>query len=434
MTVPGRSRGSDKPKLSSYYPRVNDLTSSGGTMETHPLPCRATANGLPAGSAPPTAWEITEFRGRAGLGQLEADWRRLYAATRRRTSYLSFESSISYVENIMKAPDQLRCLRLGDGQQARAICLLEPQLERRLGRPVRVWGMLHYNDHVRAVLCPDSEARRALASALVAHLRRHPWGRPVLVLGPEPEDSPLWEGMRGEYCDDPQGKVGELDCRESFEKLMAGIPKHFRRMLANARNRLALLPEIRFVIAREPAELAAEYQAFLELEAAGWKGESGSAIRFRHGQQAFYADLCNNLRNETDFFEITALYADGRCLASTLGTRTGSTYSPIKICYDQAYGRVSPGHLLIAKVIERCSADPGIERVDFVSDAQWLRDWNLESVPIKQTFIAIDRWRGPAIISLLQFRLGPLRRFAHWLRQGTGRVAGGAQGATVAKA
>ena len=94
----------------------------------------------------------------------------------------------------------------------------------------------------------------------------------------------------------------------------------------------------------------------------------------------------------------------------------------MKISYNQDYGRVSPGQLLLAKVIERCCGDPEIERVDFVSDGYWQHGWTLESVPIKQAWVSLDRWRGRALIGLMRFRLGPLRRFARWLGPKIGRL------------
>ena len=100
-------------------------------------PCRAARPAEVVTVTP--AWNIVEYRGRAGLLRLEADWRRLYAAMPQRTSYHVYEAHLAYVDHLMAAPDELRCLALGDGQKVRAICLLEPKVDRNLGRPVRVW-------------------------------------------------------------------------------------------------------------------------------------------------------------------------------------------------------------------------------------------------------------------------------------------------------
>ena len=52
-------------------------------------------------------WSIVEHRGRAGLLELEADWRRLYAAMPLRTSYHVYEAHLAYVDHLMAAPRNL---------------------------------------------------------------------------------------------------------------------------------------------------------------------------------------------------------------------------------------------------------------------------------------------------------------------------------------
>ena len=84
-----------------------------------------------------TGWNVVEYRGRDGLLQLEADWRRLCAAMPTRTSYHAFEAHLANVDHLMKAPDELRCLALRDRREVRAICLLEAKPDRILGPPCR---------------------------------------------------------------------------------------------------------------------------------------------------------------------------------------------------------------------------------------------------------------------------------------------------------
>jgi hypothetical protein len=369
------------------------------------------------------AWEITEFRGPSGLAQLEADWRRLYLELPGRTCFHSFEAFKAYAAHRMERPDLLRCFRLSDGTRTRAICALEPRLERRLGPPVRIWGVLAFHDHLAEFPCADAEARRALAPALLAHLRRSREGRALLALGPEPPDSALWDPVldRGGRCVEAVGTMCSMDCSMPYEKLLAGVRRHFRRDLALARNRLAPLAGVRYAVAREPAELEAAWRTYLEVEAAGWKGRARTALLHRRGQSGFYADLIGSLRSGTDFCEIITLHAEERCLAALLGVRTGSTYSAIKICYDEAYGRVSPGQLVLAKAVERCCADPEVQRLDLVSDAYWLRGWRLDSVPLQRAFVDLGGCRGRMLAALLRLRLGPLRRLARWAQDQASR-------------
>lgn len=377
-------------------------------------------------TVPEAAWGIIEFRGRAGLERLEADWRRLYARIPRRTSFLSYEACRAHVDQLMSAPDQLRCLALTDGRRVRAICALQPRSDRPLGPLLRVWGVLWHVHGLQAdVLCADDEARRALIPAVVDHLSRKPEGRQLLLLGSAPAGSALWHGLRGlrpaTYRVEPKQSVNVLDCSMPFTELRGALSKSFRHKLNTAANRLAKLSDVRFAaVTTATGDLEAELEAFLDVEASGWKGDggTGTAIRCSRQKTAFFRDLAVNLRGDADYAEVSALYAEGRCLASSFCTRTGDTYSCLKIGYDEAFGRVSPGQILVENMVRRCCEDPGIKRLDMVSDATWVRGWRPDTVPLQLAYVTIARApAAPLVAALLQLRFGPGRELVGQVRR-----------------
>ena len=131
-----------------------------------------------------TGWNVVEYRGRDGLLQLEADWRRLCAAMPTRTSYHAFEAHLANVDHLMKAPDELRCLALRDRREVRAICLLEAKPDRILGPPLQVWKLpIPPLMRMRDIICPENEARGAFIPLLADHLRKRPEGCRLLDLG-----------------------------------------------------------------------------------------------------------------------------------------------------------------------------------------------------------------------------------------------------------
>ena len=367
-------------------------------------------------------WKIIESRGREGLRSLEAEWRRLYARIPGRTYLVSYEACREYLDHCLEQPDAVRCLALSDGREVRAICLLEPRVERRLKIPVKVWGGLWLNHQtIHADLVgPEDEARRVFGPLLAEHLRRHPEGRRLLVLGPLEVDASLWEGLRrldpADLCVDRNDRFRVLDCRRPYAQVEAACAKKLRRGLRNVRNRLAGLPDVAFRSARGPQALAEAVPAFLDLEASGWKGKAKSAIRDLRGGTGYYTGLALSLADDQDYGEIVSLYTGDHCIASLYTIRTGSTCSFPKIAYDQEYSRYSPGQLVLAHAIERCCADPGIERVNLVSDAAWVGGWPLEWVDLQMTFVNIGGPLGRLLVTLLRFRLGPLRRLARWLQ------------------
>ena len=373
---------------------------------------------------PDADWSIIEFRGRAGLERLEADWRRLYAQIPLRTSFFSYEACLAHVDQLMPEPDQLRCLALTDGRQVRAICALQPRTDRPLGPPIRVCGVLwHVHGPQADVICPDDEARRALIPAVVGYLRHKPEGRQLLLLGSAPRSSSLWEGLQGlsprGYRVVSKHSVNFLDCTMPFDEFRASLPKSFRHKRNTSANRLAKLNDVRFVTVTSAGDIDSEFTTFLDVEASGWKGDGGTrtAVRCSKEKTAFFRDLSATLRGEADYCEITALYAEGRCLASAFCTCTGATYSCLKIGYDEAFGRVSPGQQLVEKLVERCCQDPGIERFDMVSGASWVHGWRPDTVPLQLAYVVIARWPlYPIVAVLLQLRFGPARSLARRLR------------------
>jgi CelD/BcsL family acetyltransferase involved in cellulose biosynthesis len=367
-------------------------------------------------------WSMHEYGGRAGLLQLEADWRRLYSAMPRRAACHPFEANFAYVDLLMENPDELRCLALSDGHEVRSICALEPVVDRVLGPPIGVWRTLAPPHLPHGDLIgPEDDARRVMIPEIVRHLRREPRGRHLLLLGPLPQSTVLWDGLRwlkdDGYLVEQKWSDDVLDCSRPIDELTSKLRSNFRRNLRRRSKKLHALPGVDFVSARAMPDLEAGLETFLDLEASGWKGESGTrtAIRFKGNQPAFYHSLLT-LQGAEDYCEINALYADGKCIASQFCMRTGTEYELLKIGYDEAYRSVSPGQLLVERLLERACQDPGLERLNLVGNAAWHQDWAPDSVPFQHAYFALGDWSGPPLMALLRLRFGPGRRAARAVR------------------
>jgi CelD/BcsL family acetyltransferase involved in cellulose biosynthesis len=373
-------------------------------------------------SSAPGRWSVVEYRGREALELLEADWKRLYGAMERRTPFHAFEAHAAYLDHLTAAPERFICLVLTDGRDARAICPLESRVDRALGVPIRVLGT-PFGPHwpFSDVICPEDEARRALLPAVTGYLKREQCRERLVVVGPLPQESVLWDGLQGlrpaEYSEHAASAPFVFDCERPFDELMGRLSKHFRKQLRNCGNRLASLPEVRFETADDGGAATPLFEAFLDVEASGWKGERGtrSAIRLQRSRLAFYRDLATSF-GDGEGCEINGLFAEGRCIAAEFCMRAGAEYACLKIGYDESYARLSPGHLLHAATLQRCCQDPGIRRYNQLSDAAWLRAWHPDTVALRQVHLALGRWSGPPLIALLHFRFGNGRRLARWVR------------------
>ena len=91
--------------------------------------------------------------------------------------------------------------------------------------------------------------------------------------------------------------------------------------------------------------------AFLTLEASGWKGEAGTAIACLPADNAYIrrlAELCA----ADDSLLIDTLLHDGRAIAMGLLIESGNRRHFLKIAYDEIQGRHSPGRTLAIAMLQ----------------------------------------------------------------------------------
>jgi CelD/BcsL family acetyltransferase involved in cellulose biosynthesis len=171
---------------------------------------------------------------------------------------------------------------------------------------------------------------------------------------------------------------------------------------ANLRRRARRLGELGAVAVRRTGGLEGLDVAlgeFLALEAAGWKGERGTAIARDARLVAFYARIAREAAAR-GALALRTLTLDGRAVAVHLGlVHAGSYYLP-KTAYDEALGAVSPGQLLQREVLSECEAR-GLAAFEFLGpDMPWKRDWEPEHVPHDWLYVYRPSFAGRAMHTL----------------------------------
>lgn len=91
--------------------------------------------------------------------------------------------------------------------------------------------------------------------------------------------------------------------------------------------------------------------AFLTLEAAGWKGETGTAIACLPADAAYIRRMAE-LFAADDALQIDTLLLDGQVLATGLLVESGDRRHFLKIAYDEAQARHSPGRTLTIAMLQ----------------------------------------------------------------------------------
>ena len=116
------------------------------------------------------------------------------------------------------------------------------------------------------------------------------------------------------------------------------------------------------------ADLDALLDEAFRVEASGWKGDAGSAIASRPESRRYYAALARWAAGR-GWLRLGFLRLDGRPLAFGYGIEAGGVHSLLKIGFDPVFGRLSPGTLLLHRMI-RHAFESGCSVFDFAGKAE----------------------------------------------------------------
>lgn len=145
--------------------------------------------------------------------------------------------------------------------------------------------------------------------------------------------------------------------------LKASLSSHHFREFRRLKRRLQGLGELVHHVARRPVDIRPAVEAYLSLEASGWKGRAGTAMATDRYQAAFAREAVDRLA-EQDYCRIHSLTLDGKLIASLIVfVEAGIAYT-WKTAYDEAYAAYSPGTLLMIEVTRQHLEDPNIDATD----------------------------------------------------------------------
>jgi hypothetical protein len=127
------------------------------------------------------------------------------------------------------------------------------------------------------------------------------------------------------------------------------IPGKKQKELRRQERRLAELGPVTFDGAREPD---AWIEEFLALEARGWKGGGGTAMKDDPMARELFRAYCRGAHARGRWMAM-ALRLDGRAIAMKCNLRAGDGALAFKIAYDEELAKFSPGVLLELEHVRR---------------------------------------------------------------------------------
>ncbi len=146
------------------------------------------------------------------------------------------------------------------------------------------------------------------------------------------------------------------------------LSRNKRKTTGRQWRRLEELGNLQFESTRDGLDHAEAIEAFLRVEASGWKANRGTALAVNAELNAFaHAFLPGMLANERA--QIDLLVLNGRCLSGLVSFHCGRGLFTWKTGMDDVYKRYSPGVQILLEVSRQAVADPGVDYIDSLADS-----------------------------------------------------------------
>lgn len=190
-----------------------------------------------------------------------------------------------------------------------------------------------------------------------------------------------------------------------------------RRELERCRRRLDELGEVRHETHTSGEGLGQAVQAFLDLEASGWKGEQGTALASNPATRDFalaaFASSDKSMRRRFDL-----LLLNGNPIAAGVIVFCGDTGFTIKGAYDENYSKYSAGLLLEIEVIKSFLSGTWAKRLDAATAGDHVIDqlWP-ERVPVGNLVFSTSSVASSARLSVYVQLLHLRLRAKEWLKR-----------------
>ncbi|WP_017666040.1 GNAT family N-acetyltransferase [Porphyrobacter sp. AAP82] len=213
-------------------------------------------------------------------------------------------------------------------------------------------GWLHANAFCGVPLVAGGH-EAAFWQALIAHLDRRAGVALLLHLPQLPADGAVFAALetvlartrRAHYIAAREARAMLTGETSAAAYLEAAMSAKKRKELRRQHNRLAEEGALTFERIEGEEALEAWTAEFLALEAAGWKGEAGSALASAPDTRALFTEALRGAA-AAGRLERLALRLDGRAIAMLANFITAPGAYSYKTAFDEAYARFSPGMLL----------------------------------------------------------------------------------------
>lgn len=211
------------------------------------------------------------------------------------------------------------------------------------------------------------------------------------------ERSPRWDILAPGNVSPVVDTAGDFSAWRAESKPRWGAPlERFRRKMGREH-------EAAFELVSAPPDLDGELDRGIALEAAGWKGEQGSAIAADAELERFYREAAAAWQ-AAGMLRCSTLTLDGELTSWDLCALHRGELLLVKTAFDETRRRLAPGLVLRLSVIERCFELEDVLAHDLLGDDD---EWKLKFSTGAQRHLQVRSLaRGPRAAAAVGYRRG----------------------------
>jgi CelD/BcsL family acetyltransferase involved in cellulose biosynthesis len=176
----------------------------------------------------------------------------------------------------------------------------------------------------------------------------------------------------------------------TFEELLASRSRNARQQVRSRRRDLDRAGTVQFRTACCGSDVERDFEAFVRLEASGWKGREGTAIASKPEASSFYQGFVRRAA-ERGWLRLHLLELDGTLIAGSLVVAFGGEGFFLKTAFDESYAQLGPGVVVMAEML-RAACEEGLRGMDLLGRAdQYKMRWTDTTRPRQR----LRMYRGP---------------------------------------
>jgi CelD/BcsL family acetyltransferase involved in cellulose biosynthesis len=327
---------------------------------------------------------VEMFSGEKGLRSLEPAWRSLTAQPASMRHFHRVEWYLALAATFeTHGLGKLQCFAAFSDRETLAAILPMHLLRKQIG-PFQLNAMRLVSDHsdnqtARDFVMSPGLAQTSFFQGFVRFMADNFSSWDVIELPGILEDSYAAAALK--HCPQiphfmmPGGAWGRcefISCGDGdypFERLSKG----FRQNLRTAHNKLKP-GSVSFESARTERALLEFLPELLKVESSGWKGELGTSVLKTPPAGTFMRKLISHF-GPIGGCEIHLMRTDNASVAALFGIVTDKIWYIFLNGYDEAYHRISPGHLIIENLLAQRAPHNSFDVLTPYNAPPWFRAW-----------------------------------------------------------